>query len=321
MSFPIPVAPRGALALALAACVACSRVEPPAAHGGAAATKPVRIVATSATAVDVVAALVEPGRIAGFPVQALEYSALHDEPPQFASIAKFEAYLAEPVLALRPDLVVIDPWQAPETSARLREAGVNVLALPEVHGLEDAYAALRAVAQAVGELERAEQLQGELQARCERLRERAAKRAEGREPLRALCYSNFGGSGSTAGTGTTVHTMFELVGLRNLSAERGTVGHAAATFEDLLALDPDLIVTSQPLKMGEGSSGDRGGASGKLLRTEPMLAGLRAVREDRIVALPAWLFASGSHELVTGAEKLESEIEALLLRLEGGAGK
>ncbi|MCY3000634.1 MAG: ABC transporter substrate-binding protein [Planctomycetota bacterium] len=320
MSFPIPVAFRGALALALAACVACSRVEQ-AAPGGSAPAKPVRIVATSATAVDIVAALVEPGRIAGFPVQALEYSSLHAEPPQFAAIAKFEAYLAEPVLALRPDLVVIDPWQAPETSARLREAGVSVLALPEVRGLEDAYAALRAVAQAVGEPERAERLQGELEKRCEGLRERAAKRSGAREPLRALCYSNFGGAGSTAGSGTTVHAMFELVGLRNLTAERGTVGHTAATFEDLLALDPDLIVTSQPLKMGEGSSGDRGGASGKLLRTEPMLAGLRAVREDRIVALPAWLFASGSHELVTGAEKLESEVEALLARLEGEAHK
>ena len=320
MSFSIPVAPRGALALALAACVACSRVEQ-AAPGGRAPTKPVRIVATSATAVDIVAALVEPGRIAGFPVQALEYSALHDEPPAFASIPKFEAYLAEPVFALRPDLVVIDPWQAPETSARLREAGVTVLALPEVRGLDDAYAALRKVAEVVGELESAQTLEVELRARCERLRERAARRTEKHGALRALCYSNFGGAGSTAGSGTTVHAMFELVGLRNLTAERGTVGHAAATFEELLALDPDLIVTSQPLKMGEGASGDRGGASGKLLRTEPMLAGLRAVREDRLVALPAWLFASGSHELVTGAEKLESEIEALLARLEGGAAK
>ncbi|NUP96394.1 MAG: ABC transporter substrate-binding protein, partial [Planctomycetaceae bacterium] len=113
--------------------------------------RPQRIVATSATAVDIVAALVDPDRIAGFPVQALEYSSLHDEPPQFASIRQFEAYLAEPVLALRPDLVVIDPWQAPETSQRLREAGVSVLALPEVRGLEDAFEALRTVAKAVGE--------------------------------------------------------------------------------------------------------------------------------------------------------------------------
>lgn len=311
---PLPATLRGALALALAACVACSRVEP---SGSVPVERPQRIVATSATAVDIVAALVDPDRIAGFPVQAFEYSSLHDEPPQFASIRQFEAYLAEPVLALRPDLVVIDPWQAPETSQRLREAGVSVLALPEVRGLEDAFEALRTVAKAVGEVERAERLQRELEARCEALRARAAQR----EPLRALCYSNFGGSGSTAGSGTTVHAMFELVGLRNLTAERGTVGHAAATFEELLALDPDLIVTSQPLKMGEGSSGDRGGASGKLLRTEPMLAGLRAVREERILALPAWLFASGSHELVTGAEELERQVEELRARLAAGAAK
>jgi ABC-type Fe3+-hydroxamate transport system substrate-binding protein len=117
--------------------------------------------------------------------------------------------------------------------------------------------------------------------------------------------------------------MFELAGLHNAVAERGTVGHVGFTFEELLALDPDVIVVSRPLKMPEGPSGDRGGAAEKILYGEASLAGLRAVRERRVVSLPAWLFATGSHELVHGAEVLADEVEALLARLaaQSGAGR
>lgn len=293
----------------LFAASACSRVSDSQPRADAA---PTRVVPASATAVDIVTALVGPERIAGFPVQALEYSTLHDERPPFDELPRFEAYLAEPVLALRPDLVVIDPWQAPETTQRLREAGVAVHALPEVSDLEGALAALDGVAHALREPRAGAALANELRARAAALRERAARRPT----LRALCYSNFGGAGSSAGSGTTLHAMMELVGLVNLTAERGARGHVGTSFEDLLALDPDVIVVSQPLKMDEGPSGDRGGASERLLRGESSLAGLRAVREARIIALPAWLFATGSHELVRGAEALEAELSRLQQRLD-----
>src|SRR5262245_13882165 len=120
---PSRVLAAGAL-LALAA--QCSRdVAAPAAAG-----PPQRIVPVRATAVDMVCALVAPERIAGLPSQALEYSTLHDADAALRARVKFDAYVAEPVLALEPDLVVIDPWQAPETTERLRGAGLRVLVLP-----------------------------------------------------------------------------------------------------------------------------------------------------------------------------------------------
>jgi ABC-type hemin transport system substrate-binding protein len=139
MSVTYPPRPRltgvRGLAALLAACTtlqcAPQSGAPPA--RGPAAAAPQRIVPASATAVDLVAALVAPERVAGFPEQALEYSTLHAGDPRFDRAKRFNAYLAEPVLALDPDLVVIDPWQAPETTARLREAGIRVLVVPEIH--------------------------------------------------------------------------------------------------------------------------------------------------------------------------------------------
>jgi iron complex transport system substrate-binding protein len=267
-----------------------------------------RIVPASATAVDLVVALVDPGRIAGFPVQALEYSTLHGEPPVFAAHPRFDSWLAEPVLALAPDLVVVDAWNAPDTNARLAEAGVRVHAVREVRGFEDACAALRELAAVVGAEERAEALIAELEARTADL----VARAEARGPRpRALCYSNFGASGWSAGAGTTVDEVMRLAGCANLVAEAGERGHVELDFERLLVLDPDLILVSRPLSMGEGPAGDRGGASEAVLLSEPSLAGLRAVRDGRIVRLPAWLYATGSHEIVTAAEFLADELDRL----------
>ncbi len=296
-----------AACLLVLASSACSRVNETSA---VAFGRPERIVAASATAVDVVVALAGLERMVGVPEQALEYSVLHQGRPEPRAIVRFEAYLAEPVLALRPDLVVIDPWQAPETTAQLQSAGVLVLTLPTVRSFEDARQALVLASGVLADAELASRALADFDRRL------AALRARGRQrELRGLAYSNFGGAGSTAGKHTTIDALFEVLGIENQIAQRGTVGHAGITFEDLLALNPDLILVSEPLRMGEGPSGDRGGAAERILRGEPSLAGLRAVREDRILSLPAWLFATGSHELVTAAEELARRVEQLELRL------
>lgn len=289
--------------------VACAPGDAPAPTAPGAPSPARRVVPASATAVDMLAALVEPERVAGFPVQALEYSVLHGDPAAFRDHPRFDVWLAEPVLALAPDLVVVDPWQAVETNARLAEAGVRVHRLPEVADLPEAYAALEALAEAVGADEgRLDALLADCAAREARLEQRAA--ARGRR-FEALCYSNFGAAGWTAGARTTLDQVMRLAGCTNLAAEAGRSGHVELTFEELLVLDPEVILVSRPLAMGVGPAGDRGGASEELLRSEAALAGLRALREDRIVALPAWLFATGSHEQLTAAEALADELDRL----------
>lgn len=298
-------------ALALAGCSRVEDAEP------SSLARPMRIVPASATAVDYAVALAGLERIVGVPQQAVEYSVLHEGRPEPGPIVRFEAYLAEPILALRPDWVLIDPWQAPDTTARLREVGVPVATLPSVNSVEESIAALEWLGNELGERERASELGAKLQARVDAVR--AASKTRPRR--RAIAYSNFGGAGSTAGSGTTVDSLFKVVGVDNVMTARGLQGHGGITFEDLLALDPDLIVVSEPLRMGEGASGDRGGASERLLRSEASLSGLRALREDQLVALPAWLFATGSHELVSAAEELARRMDALDARTRAASGE
>ena len=98
------------------------------------------------------------------------------------------------------------------------------------------------------------------------------------------------------------------MGLENAAARGATPGHRQITHEELLALDPDWILVSEPLRGPTGTAGDGGGASGQLLREDARLASLRAVREDAILTLPARLFGSSSLEMIRAAEVLEERL-------------
>jgi ABC-type Fe3+-hydroxamate transport system substrate-binding protein len=278
-------------------------------------TQALRLLPSSASVVDFLVALAGPERFAGLPEQALEYASLRaqlapDEslPEAWRRVPQFRVFQAEDVIALRPDLVLAEPWQDKNTLAHLVSAGIECVVLPEVRDWPSARATLLSVGELLQEEPRAAQLLRELDARVEAL----AARPGTRRGLRVLCYSNFGASGWSAGENTTIHAQIGLAGLRNAMAETGREGHVQIAFEELIALDPDILLVSKPLRQDAGSQGDRGGASAELLRSEPSLRGLRAVKLDRIVALPPQLFATASQELITGAETLADAIDALL---------
>ncbi|MEO6710523.1 MAG: ABC transporter substrate-binding protein [Planctomycetota bacterium] len=267
------------------------------------------IFAASSSVVDFVVALAPPERVAALPEQALDYSALPADNPAWQRVPRFSTFVAEEVIARSPDLVIAEPWQDKDTAARLKSAGIEVVVLPEVRTWKDARATLLSVGQLLELEDRAREVVRDLDARVAVLAAHPGARAG----LRALCYSNFG-SGWSAGIHTTIHEQIVLAGMRNAMAERGADGHVQVSFEDLIALDPDLILVSMPLHQGEGTQGDRGGASQRLLETEPSLRELRAVQQKRIVALPPSLFATGSQSIVSGAEALAAAVDAMLAR-------
>jgi iron complex transport system substrate-binding protein len=264
---------------------------------------PQRLVPASSAAVDLLLALVPPERLAGLPGQALDFSALADRGPEDTDALtrpRFKVYAAEPLLALDPDLVLADGWQLADTTQRLREAGVPVLELRALESLDDVRATLLLLGSICDEQPRARAVVADLDARVEAL----ARTADRRAGATVLAYSNGGSGGWLAGAGTCADEWIRLAGLRNAAADR--VGHQRCSFEELLVLDPDLIVVSGP------SSYDGKGATERLLREEPALAGLRALAGGRIIALPAWLYDTVSQNMVTAAEALARGADAAL---------
>ena len=267
---------------------------------------PQRIVPTTARALDLCAVLVDPERLVAIPADALEYATLGAIADEVSRITPFREYAAEALLPIRPDLVVADPWQSADTHERLERAGVPVLVLPEATTVTEVLELTRVVGRVLGSERRA-------RAHCATVLERIAdlaRRTAEREPLRVLAYSNFGAQGYSAGRGTTLHEALALAGLENAFVDTGLEGHQTVEYETLLALDPEAFVVSEPLRAPSGPSGDRGGAAETLLRTEPALRSLRAVREGRFLRLPPGLYASASHGVVDAAEELARQAEA-----------
>jgi ABC-type Fe3+-hydroxamate transport system substrate-binding protein len=257
-------------------------------------------VPASAGLVDLACALLPPERIAGLPGQALAYSGLRDPESPYRSRPQFEVYAAEPVLALEPDLVLADVWQARETTDRLREVGVPVLVLGRLERLDEAERALRLLAEAFGTEPECAAVLADLHARAQALRAGGGHRAG----WRALSYVNGGTGGWVAGAGTTPDEWITLTGMTNAAEDYD--GHARCSFEQLLALDPDLIVVS-----GRAAYDDMGGTAG-LLRGESVLAGLSAVHADRIVVLDAWLYNTLGLYSVRAAEALAAAADAVM---------
>jgi len=283
------------LAVALAAGLCACGQAPPVPELPHFATAPMRIVPASSAAVDMVCALVVPERIAGLPAQAADYSGLGArgaEGEAYLRRPQFQAYAAEPLLALSPDLVLADNWQLADTTARLREAGVPVVALTSLESLADVRETFLVLGRLLGVEERARAEVAALDVRVTAL----AAGAERRRGHSALAYSNGGAGGWVAGAGTAADEWIRLAGLTNAAADR--VGHQRCSFEELLAMDPDLLVVSGPATF------DRKGATESLLRAEPALAGLRALSGRHLIVLPAWLYDTVSQHVVTAAEAL-----------------
>lgn len=264
--------------------------------------RPARIVPSTAAAASFVLALVGPERLAGLPEQVFAYSwsGRRLDPARFEG-RLFGHFSAERMLELEPDLVISGALQSPEAALLLRRSGVASVTLPDLARFEDLIGAVEALGRILAAEAEASALAAEL---TERRGALAARLAAG-DRRRVLTYSNLGTGGWTAGRGSTAELIVALSGHRSVAVEEGLEGYPPLDIEQLVELDPDVLV------VGASAEDDAVSPTARYLRSESALATCRAVREDRIVVLPACLFSAGSHHVMDAAELLAAGIAAL----------
>jgi len=262
---------------------------------------PRAVLPSNAGLVDDLFLLLEPGRVAALPKGSFEYSRLRDLPQSPWSMRPiFPRFAAEEVLSQGPDLVLTNDWQNPESLQILEQNGVPVLSLPTPASWDEVLTTLRLLGRVTDTEERAQRALEDLEARRQVLLE---TQHSGRG-LRVLAYSNFGGGGFTSGQGSTMDMLLSLAGYRNAASEAGLKGECSLNFEQLLTIDPDLLLVS---RAEDGSS-----PSALVLTQRAELAGLAALRSERLVYLHKALFSSTSSQLIEAAESLQREVRLLL---------
>lgn len=265
--------------------------------------RPQRVIVASASLMDTVAAIWPPSRLAAIPVQALTWSTIARKPGPFAMLPRFERFDAEEIFALKPDLVICTTLSSGETMTALQSAGVPVFRLGLPEELDGARHDLKLIASVLGVEERAQEFDELLQERIEAL----IRDVGDRTGLSAAFYVHDGSEGWSSGERTPAEEILRLTGLANATSSAGHVGSVRIGFEELVAMDPEILVVPSAF-------GEEDGQTATLLRSEAALASMQAVKRNRIVSLHPSLFSTSSIEIVTAAEELSRSVDELLAR-------
>jgi iron complex transport system substrate-binding protein len=148
----------------------------------------------------------------------------------------------EEILALHPDLVLSSEIGDPRPVARLREAGVPVFDLGKRGGLATLIPNIHEMADILGHPERGDRF---ARALVEQMNAVAADVPPSRRP-RAMYLSVYGSDMFGGGPGTSYHDVLQAAGL--VDAATGYRDWPQYTIEQVLTLDPDVIVTNTGMR-------------------------------------------------------------------------
>lgn len=152
----------------------------------------------------------------------------------------------EQIIALDPDAVIMSVMsQQQDHIKKLEDAGIPVI-VTDAQTIEGVYIAIELLGQVTGKAENAAQLVLEMKNAFEKVSQRVKDAQEATIYFEAspLEYGLW-----TAGKGTFMHEIAEIVGLTNLFED--IEGWQAISEEQVLSRDPDYIVTTT-MYFGEG---------------------------------------------------------------------
>lgn len=193
---------------------------------------PRRIVSLNMCADQLLIALADRGQVAALTEWArdpsLSYYAAR------AATYRTTRRTAEEVIALNPDLIVGAPFRTKGVLAPLKARGVAMLDMPKGEGFDGIVTAVRAVAKAVGHVDRGERLIATM---------RAELAAVGPPPGRGRVAAYYQRGGYLTGTGTLVDEAMARVGLVNLAGRLGASALSQLSLEQLVLARPAFIVS------------------------------------------------------------------------------
>ncbi|HKQ79665.1 MAG TPA: ABC transporter substrate-binding protein [Blastocatellia bacterium] len=260
--------------------------------------KPERIVSLSPSNDEILCALVDEKRIAGLSKFSQD-AATSYVADAARRINVFVDRNAEQVVALRPDLVLAARYTKIDLKALLAETKTPLIVTTDFRNFSDVEANLRLIGQAVGEEVRAAAVINEMRQKLTAARSRLRPEGAGLRTL-YLASGNF-----SAGAGTSIHEILLAAGLKNAAAEAGIKGHVKIASEQVIEIDPDMIL------IGAGYERDRGFRQS--LESDGQLSPLKAIKEKRIIEVPARSVLTVSHHVADAVETLVEAVNQLLM--------
>jgi iron complex transport system substrate-binding protein len=227
---------------------------------------PRRIASFNVCADQLVVALADPDQIVALSPNARDpaISSVADQALPYPLLGR----LAESVVPLQPDAILVGPWDRPVTQQMLRALGFRLVGVATVNDLPAAFTQIREIAKLVGHPERGDALIEKIEAARRRLA--AAPRPKSSSALLV------GNSGYTEGPNSLAGALLREAGL---APPRGApVGYGGyVPLEKLIMLRPDFLVMASAIETPDGQ--------GALYLTHPALRALYPA--DKRIVLPS----------------------------------
>jgi iron complex transport system substrate-binding protein len=205
-----------------------------------------RVVVLANGVAEIIQSLNAQGIIVGRDISSTE-----DSLAEIPIVTSGHQVLPEKVIALKPDLVVIDASTGPKAAIEtIKAAGIKVVQTPESWSLEDLPIKVRAVGEAIGAQDQAEEL-------IKQLDQSLMIAAVSNSPRVAFLYLR----GTSAvyligGTGSGADSLLTAIGAIDVGAQTLERPFNTLTAESLAALNPDVIlVMSKGLESVGGVQG------------------------------------------------------------------
>jgi iron complex transport system substrate-binding protein len=254
----------------------------------AAAQAPRRIVSLSPNMTEMLYGIGAFGEVVG----VTDYCTYPAEVTKLPSVGGWHTPDLEKLLALRPDLVIVDSEQAPFIADKVKELGFRLLAVPN-HSVADVYSGIAELGQATGHEAGAQKLIVETRDSLARVARRTAALPK---PRVLLIVNRTPGTLRDLYTATAGGFLAELVQIAggSIAAPPAPKGYGKLSKEDLLAVNPDVI-----LDFIHGSDSRLAGDPIEAWKEMPEL---KAVRMHRVFGVNEDYVPHASQRIVDTAE-------------------
>jgi iron complex transport system substrate-binding protein len=249
--------------------------------------KPTRIVSVTLATDEILLALVGPPRLLAVTYLA-DDERVSNMTQEAAAVPHKVRADPEQIISLQPDLVFVASFLRGEFIRLLQAAGLVLFQFQEYDSIAEVQQNIRLIGRVVGEEAKAEALVAAMQARLQAL-------AEQLRPLETRPRVLYWGShGYTAGRMTSMDDLITYAGGENLAATYGMVGPAHLSAEQVLAMNPQVIVS------GSLDREAQHGLPAALMH--PALQGTEAVQRGRVYTIPSRYLVTISQFIVDGVE-------------------
>ncbi len=239
-------------------------------------SEPSRVVSLTLGSDEMIMGLIDHSRIAALTKYANDESIsnIAQEAKNISARATMDDI--ENIIALKPDLVIVDTWADVNYVKQLRDSGINVYTFSTPCNIEDQKKVIIELAHVTGADEKGKELTEWMDSKLSEVDDKLSK-LKPEDKLRVMDYGEMGSSG----IGTNFDDIVTRAGLVNVVSKAGMKDWPVVSKEKMIEFDPQIIIL--PSWYYDQSKSLQGMISE--LKGDESLQTISAIKNDRLIAV------------------------------------